>query len=413
MPSRARPLGRALLASLAAALVARGGPIGAQASPARRVVAPTAAPTARLAALVDSAWSAYERGDRQTAATRAESALAMAPASQPRARFALGVLAGRARVDLGDARQALDHLERTLALNVPRRGANAWAMAYLGRARYALGDTTGARTALEAVAGLVPTPRIAATVAADWRLFGFDSTYARWTVLETPHLRLHLSPAAPILDRLAFAATREDAAVRIGTALGAPDAALTPKRIDVFVWDSEREAQAAGLERVHFARPAVGLTHLTWDQTVGHEIAHVVAYRAVRPQVASPLVTEGVAVWFDGSGADRVEEASTALVGRGLARVDLRALWADWSTLPITVAYPVAGAVIEMLTRTGDRAQLRALLERQTLADAQRIYGATFDARLDALEQRLAERAATLAAPTPVGGREPVGAARP
>ena len=113
---------------------------------------------------------------------------------------------------------------------------------------------------------------------------------------------------------------------------------------------SVEKARAAGLERVHFARPAVGLTHLTWDQTVGHEIAHVVAYRAVRPRVATPLVTEGLAVWCDGSSDDRLEEAAAALSGRGLARADLRALWTDWPALPVNVTYPPAqiSSAIEM-----------------------------------------------------------------
>ena len=145
--------------------------------------------------------------------------------------------------------------------------------------------------------------------------------------------------------------------------------------------------------------PTVGLTHMTWDQTVGHELAHVIAYRAVRPDVSTLLVTEGVAVYFDGSTDDRVEEAAGALSGIGATRVDVRALWSDWTLLPPGVAYPVAGAVVEAIVRAGGLPALRDLLRVQTLAEARRIHGPAVDAWIGVLEQRLAERTRALLAP--------------
>jgi hypothetical protein len=177
--------------------------------------------------------------------------------------------------------------------------------------------------------------------------------------------------------------------------------------VDLFVWDSDREAHGAGLPRVHFARPAVGLSHLTWDQTVGHEIAHVIAFRAVRPTTATPLVTEGVAVWLDGSAEDRVAEAAAALAGAGLARVDLRALWTDWRRLPEGVAYPVAGAVVEALVKAAGVAPLREVLRDQTLDGARRVYGPPLDTWLDQLEERIAVRLAALLAQRSLGNTAP------
>ncbi|GLC23582.1 hypothetical protein rosag_00950 [Roseisolibacter agri] len=357
------------------------------------------AAAARTRALVDSTWAAYARGDRPGTVARAERALEELPSSHRNARFAASVAAGRALADMGDAAAALPHLERALALDTLRDAARGWALAYVGKVRYALGDPERAREALAGVAALRPTTRLAATVATDWRLFGFDTTYARWISLRTPHLRLRVSPTAPILDRAAFADVRERAAMQIAAALGDTSVVSAPKPIDMFIWDTETEAHAAGLTRVHFARPTVGLTHMTWDQTVGHELAHVIAYRAVRPVVATLLVTEGVAVYFDGSTQDRVGEAAAALSGLGTTQVDVRALWADWDRLPPGVAYPVAGAVIDALARGGDLAQLRALLRVQTLAEARRIYGPALDAWLDLLEQQIAARAAALLSP--------------
>ncbi|MDF1505863.1 hypothetical protein PYV61_23120, partial [Roseisolibacter sp. H3M3-2] len=301
----------------------------------------------------------------------------------------------------------LPHLQRALALDARRDAVGGWAVAYLGKARFAVGDTAGAPVALDDAAGHRPTARLAAVLATDRRLYGFDSTFARWRTIETPHLRLRVSPAAPILDLEAFAAAREAAAVRIAATLGDTAAAARPKRVDLFVWDSDREARAAGMPRVHFARPAVGLSHLTWDQTVGHEIAHVIAFRAVRPEVAAPLVTEGLAVWLDGSGDDRIGEAAAALAGAGLARADVRALWADWRRLPEGVAYPVAGAVVDALAREGGAAALRTLLRDQTLAAARRVYGTPLDGWLDQVEERIAARTAALVAQRSLGGASP------
>jgi len=353
---------------------------------------------AHARALVDSVWAAYARGDRAGTVARAERVLGELPPSHRSARFAASVAAGRALTELGDAPAALAHLERALTLDTLRDASRGWALAYLGKVRYALGDAAGAREALAGVAALRPTERLATTVATDWRLFGFDTTYGRWIALRTPHLRLRVSPTAPILDRATFADVREQAAMRIAAALGDTSVVSAPKPIDMFIWDTEAEAHAAGLTRVHFARPTVGLTHMTWDQTVGHELAHVIAFRTVRPVVATQLVTEGVAVFFDGSTDDRVEEAAAALSGIGATRVDVRALWNDWSLLPPGVAYPVAGAVVEALVRAGGMPALRELLRVQTLAEARRIHGPAVDAWIDLLEQRIAARAASFVA---------------
>ena len=403
--ARARVRRRVLRAvGLLAALTATGVPAAAQTRVARRL-APRAPSVGHIAAQLDSTWATYERGDWQSTAVRAESALARLPEGVGvQTRFSFALVAGRARADLGDPTRALAHLERALTLDTPRDWRRAWALAYVGRARFALGDTAGARAAMRGVEALAPTARVSATVASDWRLFGFDSSYAGWTTVETPHLHIRLSPRAPVLDPRAFADVRERAAMRIAAALGDTAAAGVPKRIDVFVWDSDLEATAAGLARVHIARPALGLTHLTWDQTVGHELAHVIAYRAARPVRATPIVNEGVAVYFDGSTDDRLLEAAAALSGRGLAGVDVRALWRDWSTLPSTLAYPVAGALIDMLQREGGQPALRELLRTQTLDDARRIYGPALDGWLDVFEARLAAR---VRAAAPPGSRHP------
>jgi tetratricopeptide (TPR) repeat protein len=377
---------------LAAALAMPAAPAAGQTRVGPRLPARGQAAMA-LAARLDSTWEAYERGDWAETATRAEAALAALPEGTPMpTRFSFGLAAGRSRSDLGEPARALAHLQRALALDPPRDWRRAWALAYLGRARFALGDTAGARAALDSAEASAPSERVSATLASDRRLFGFGPVYARWTTLVTPHLRIRLSPAAPVLDPRGFAEVREQAAVRIAEALGDTSAAGAPKPVDVFVWDSDAEAAAAGLTRVHIARPALGLTHLTWDQTVGHELAHVIAYRAVRPEAAAPLVTEGVAVYFDGSTPDRVGEAAAALGGRGMARVDLRALWRDWGTLPTGVSYPVAGAVIETVLREGGAPALRALLRTQTLEGARRVYGPPLEVWLDALEARLTAR---------------------
>lgn len=351
----------------------------------------------RAEALLDSAWRAYERADPAEALRRAEAGLreVAAAGGGGGVRASLSLVAGRVLADRGDPAEALPHLERARAAGGRRDHTLGWTLAYLARVRFALGDHAGARTALDSATRASGSARLTALLAADRRVLGLDTTFARWRTVDTPHLRLRISPAAPILDTAAFAEARERAAVRIAAALGDTAAAAAPKRIDLFVWDSDVEAQAAGMARVHFARPALGVTHLTWDQTVGHEIAHIVAYRAARPRTRSALVTEGVAVYFDAAADDRLADAAGAMNGRAIARVDLRALWHDWSALPAPVAYPVAGAVIEMLVREGGAARLPALLREQTLDDARRTYGPALDGWLDALERRLAEAATT------------------
>jgi hypothetical protein len=131
---------------------------------------------------------------------------------------------------------------------------------------------------------------------------------------------------------------------------------------------------------------------MVWDQTVGHELAHIVAYRIAPPTRATSFVTEGVAVWFDGSVEPRLDQAAGALVAHDLAGVDLQRLWTEWEAYPPQVAYAAAGLAVDALVQQGGAARLRELLRAQTLDDARRLYGPALDGWLDAAERRLVER---------------------
>ncbi len=217
-----------------------------------------------------------------------------------------------------------------------------------------------------------------------------DAATSAWARLDTQHLTVRFSPqaegamteafgdaSAPGERRDGFGRGRERALAAIcefvGGAPGGP--------IEIFVWGSDDEAGLVLGRSLGFAIVSQRRIHTRWNQTRGHEIAHVVIGEVLTPVHRTGLINEGAAVFLDQRRGDRFERARHGLD----APPDVLGLWRDWHAAG---TYAVAGAWVAFLHEMGGRDRLLELLRDQTESRARQLYP-ELDAWLIAFDARL------------------------
>ena len=264
---------------------------------------------------------------------------------------------GRACADQGRFADALPHLEKSRQAPAGPDRVKAWSLGYLGTAYYAADKPAKARAALSECIALNSTQN--ATQYAQKRLLAYQLTpyYARWNVVETPHLRVHIQDSTRLPEAVQYAAAREQAYQAINRFCGA----TLGKKIDFYLWQDAAEAQRQLGRELGFAQPSLGLVNALVGQTRGHEIAHVLVHHGLRPAHTARLVNESAAVYFDQPATDRLHRARQLAP----ARVDVWRLWEHPEEFTAEQVYAVGGALLEYLAALSTPAQFRALLHDQ------------------------------------------------
>jgi len=325
-------------------------------------------------------WELYSAGQKQQAHDQAAVLLADHPDDRD-----LRHLLGRCLFDLGDEDAAREHLQFCVT-DAPHDWRYAWSLFYLGGIAVTRGDDAECRRMWTEVRDSGITANVAKAAASNLKAFGLDETFADWPVRDTEHLHLVFSPQLTERDLDEFARVHEDAWHTITEAFGGhPE-----YRTRYIVWFDDAEAQRmAGIPSLGFAKPEHNLIHCAWQQTVGHELTHVVCYHALQPVERTGLINEGLAVAHDLTERDQLARARAAMKDAGVAAVDLGQCWNDPRCLESAVFYPVAGAWIQFLLERKGRETVLELGRNQTLAHAEAVIGLELVGLMEEFEGKL------------------------
>jgi hypothetical protein len=343
--------------------------------------------TPTIAAAVDQ--EALARLDRvcrtaghEAAAALADSLLALSPGDP----YVLHIL-GRMAVDRWDFDAARPLLQAAADADTNGTWLAAWSHATLALCDWNRGDPDAARAEWETARDLRATRNVTNQSVLHLISLYPHGLFADWMTRETGHFIFRFSPELVGFDPDTFAAKHEAAFARIAYWFGWE----SDGPIRMIVWTGDDEAGAYGIPTLGFSRAQVSLIHARADQTVGHEMAHVISLRAVRPVRIAGLLGEGIAVYHDGRRGDRMKRARVAWVGRpaDAPRPSIRELWNDWSLASEKWGYPLAGAFVEMLVEKGGRDRFLQLFRDQTIERAEAIYGDDFDRWIQDFEAAL------------------------
>jgi len=324
----------------------------------------------------DRLWGLYKEGRFEDVVREGKVELTT---GTPTAQVSLAV--GRALVDLEKFGEGLPYLEQAVRGDPAKTWIFAWAQCYLGTGQYRLGNFEKARAALIQARDCAATVNATRYAVNNLKVLGLAESYDDWKTFTTEHFAFYYSPNLADFDGTTFARRHEEAFAVISAWFGGGPTA--PLRF--FVWKDKDEAVAANMPPLGFARPELNIVHARVNQTVGHEMTHVISHHALHPEHVTGLINEGISVYHDQTGRDQLALARAALAdGPALpVKVELAALWEDWSLLPVAVSYPVGGAWVKVLIDKGGKETFLEFFRDQRLANSRQVYGSDLQGWMD------------------------------
>lgn len=330
----------------------------------------------------DRLWELYKQGRFEDVVREGKVELTT---GTPTAQVNLAV--GRSLVDLEKSHEGLIYLETAARLDPGRTWVYAWAQVYLGLAHFRLDRPDEARVAWIKARDCGATRNATRTAVSNLNILGLAESFNDWQSFTTEHFEFRYSPRLQDFDGVSYARGHEEAYAIISTWFGGGPA----EKIRFFVWRDKEEAAEAGMPPLGFSRPEFNLVHARADQTVGHEMTHVISAHALQPDVVVGVINEGTAVFHDQTGRDRLALARKALADapEDLVQVSVAALWEDWSLLPEEISYPLAGAWVSVLIARGGQEKFLDFFRDQSLAHARGVYGPDLQDWLDEFDGEL------------------------
>lgn len=303
-------------------------------------------------------------------------------ASNPDHPFGYSVI-GRVYVDNSQFDSAVLYLRKAISLDRDRSYISGWSHAYLGKALVSLGDTVGGLAELNKAIELKATDnsvRYAHGVINVVENYRGSAPTAGWVRIEGSHISYNFEDTAGRTSAISDYIQKHEAGYEYLERIFEP---VLPRKPVFYVWDDGDKAEKILGSPLGFTRPVECLTHAHFNQTIGHEMTHTMAYWAwgKRPMVTSKFVNEGIAVCFDLTSTDKYAVARKAMKQYGFKNV--MDVWLTENKCDAELLYPVAGAFMHYVYKNSTAAQYRAIVQQQTIENAKVVFGSQFDTIVD------------------------------
>ncbi|MBP1618037.1 MAG: hypothetical protein H6Q14_1864 [Bacteroidetes bacterium] len=121
-----------------------------------------------------------------------------------------------------------------------------------------------------------------------------------------------------------------------------------PKKIDFYVWESREDAMRILKANLGFAKPDFCIVHTHYQQTIGHEMTHVISNFSTKFLNKAGLINEGTGVCFDQTNHNREQIVKDWLKANG-KKVSIVEIWDNWKGYPEELTYPLSGLFVKEL----------------------------------------------------------------
>ncbi|HPT01602.1 MAG TPA: hypothetical protein PLJ84_03325 [Bacteroidales bacterium] len=279
----------------------------------------------------------------------------------------LNMWVGRAYTDIKQFEKAIPFLKKGTVINNNLDWVQAWSYGYLGICYYVTDEYKKSKESIVACIKLNATEnasKFAQNRLESWQMTSF---YDDWEIIESENIRFHFQESKNIPDKELYMKDREKAYVEINRFFNAKPY----KKIDFFVWDDPKQAKRVLGQELGFANSTLCVINSRNNQTLGHEIAHILVAFGIHPIIITRLISEGIATYFDQTNRDRMKRARKSLAGKD---VKIIVLWENPISYPEEFNYTVGAALIAFLFEKGTDEQMKSLLKDQTVTSARNIY---------------------------------------
>ena len=309
--------------------------------------------------------SHYKNGDNKKVVIEAEKILENYPNN-----FDANHLLGRALTDLKKYTKAIPYLDKLTNDNHTPKWIKSWSYGYLGVCHFATDEPEKSKKCLQLA--ILENGTKNSTSYANKRLKWFQMTnyFDDWTIIETVNIRFHIQPNHSIKNVQKYCNNREEAYNKNNGFFKA----RPYKKIDFYAWSNPIEGKLILDKAVGFANSNLCIINSRIDQTLGHEITHILCDSGIKPKIKNRLINEGICVMFDLSKRDRFSQARSV----NLNGLKVKELLEKADKLPDNIIYPLGGALIKFLYDKGDNDKLKSLLKEQTWENLLELYGTQF-----------------------------------
>lgn len=255
------------------------------------------------------------------------------------------------------------------------------ALSHLATTYYATGKYNESKTGFNEILGKSNNDSILSYSLKYSKLFGLSKEYENWNNITSDNFVFHFQPGTKVTNTKEYIDDREKTFSTINSFFKVKK---FPKKIDFFVWNSGEDSMKIINMNPGFSKPEYCLIHSYYDQTLGHEMTHIIANFSGTPNIKTPFITEGIAIYFDQNIADKATLAKKRInkwsQKHTFNKINLKDLWQkdwdEWQRIEVNfITDPLAAGFVGLLIEIKGREKFLELYKNQTYENAVKIYG--------------------------------------
>jgi len=327
---------------------------------------------------INDLWKLYNSRDFKSVIEKAKPLL-----ENDSTNIDLNSILGRTYTDLGNYKAAIPYLCFTVKNDINNSWQKAWALGYLGTCYFMEQKYDDSKKSLNDCISLNATGNATNDARSKSLLFGFNEFYKNWKIVETNNFRFHFQNMDTI-EIEKYISLREKAHRKINNFFESK----LPKKIDFYVWESREDAKKIlGLD-LGFAKPNFCIVHTHFQQTIGHEMTHVISNYSSDISTKTKLINEGTAVCFDQSNQDKLKLVKNWIANNHQPIV-IKNYWEDGTKYADEMLYPLSGLFVRALLDNFGKEKFLELFKNQTYENAKLVFGDKLDNAIQAFENKI------------------------
>ncbi len=327
---------------------------------------------------IDDLWKLYNSQDLKSVIEQAKPLLENDPNN-----IDLNLIIGRSYTDQTDYKNAISYLESTVKNDNNNSWRKAWALSYLGTCYFMSQDYNNSELSLNECIKLNATKNATNNAYGQTLFFGYSEIYKTWKIVETDNFRFHFQNMSDN-EIENYVSIREKAYSEINDFFKS----TLPKKIDFYVWESREVAKETLRRDLGFARPDFCIVHTHYQQTIGHEMTHVISNYSTKMIEKTGLINEGTAVCFDQTNQDK-EKIVKDWLKTNDRKITINEIWTNFRDYPDALTYPLSGLFVKELIDNFGREKFIAFFGNQTYDNAKLIFGEKLDKVIKDFENKI------------------------
>jgi len=328
--------------------------------------------------VIDDLWKLYSSHDYESVLEKAKPLLENEPNN-----LDLNSILGRTYADQRNYKYAIPYLDFTVKNDKSNSWQKAWALGYLGTCYYMMQKYDESEKSLNECVNLNSTKNATNDAYGKSLLFGFNEFYKNWKIVETNNFRFHFQNMDDI-ESEKYISLREKAYKEINEFFKGK----LPKKIDFYVWESREDARRILKKNLGFANPDFCIVHTHFQQSIGHEMTHVISNFTSAISNKSRFINEGTAVCFDQSSQDKLKPVNKWITTNN-KQIIVKNYWENGNEYAEEILYPLAGLFVRELLDNFGKEKFLEFFKNQTYENAKSVFGDKLDNVIQAFENKI------------------------